>query len=188
MDLVQQLATIGRNEWLSFIIIAFAIFFLIVEVIERFDVLAKKTGLESKSSKRFKKIEQDILDIKNEQENLELKIQETNQTFEDRQRERMEVSKNIQKGILDKLEVITQKLEKKDKLDLKKLRHSIVRAGEEAVFEGKISIRALKSLEEMYEEYSNTYHENGYVRTLMTKVRSLEVIGKLDENDEDIEE
>ena len=89
--------------------------------------------------------------------------------------------------ILAKLDVINEILEEKRKSDLKKLRHSIVRAGEEAVDKGEISIRGLRSLSELFEEYEQKYHANGYVKTLMVKVRALPVMGKLDENDEDIE-
>ena len=67
------------------------------------------------------------------------------------------------------------------------MRHSIVRAGEEAISNNCITIRQLKALEEMYEEYTNK-HGNGYVKTLMVKVRNVRIIGKLDENDEDINE
>ena len=89
--------------------------------------------------------------------------------------------------ILAKLDAINETLEEKKVSDLKKLRHSIVRAGEEAIDNECISIRRLKSLEELFEEYEQKYHANGYVKTLMVKVRALRVIGKLDENDEDIE-
>ena len=91
------------------------------------------------------------------------------------------------KTIIEKLDNISLSMEEHNRLNLKNLRHSIVRAGEEAISDGEISIRKLKSLEEMYDEYSNKYHANGYVKTLMNKVRQLEVIGALDENDEDIE-
>lgn len=89
--------------------------------------------------------------------------------------------------ILTSLKSITETLEEQKKTDLKKMRHSIVRAGEEAISNNYITIRQLKALEEMYEEYTNK-HGNGYVKTLMVKVRNVRIIGKLDENDEDINE
>lgn len=91
------------------------------------------------------------------------------------------------KAIDERLTCIQDNLERRDKADFKKLRYSIVRAGEEYVSVGKITIRQLKSLEEMFEEYHD-HHGNGYVNTLMRKVRALPVIGQLDENDEDIED
>ena len=84
------------------------------------------------------------------------------------------------------LACIQNKLEEREKAELKKLRYSIVRAGEEYVSAEKVTIRQLKVLEELFEEYHNT-DGNGYVTTLMRKVRALPVIGKLDENEEDIE-
>ena len=89
------------------------------------------------------------------------------------------------KSMGETLNCIQKKLEEREKVELSKLRYSIVRAGEEYVSTGSITIRQLKALEEMFEEYHGK-HGNGYVTTLMRKVRALPVIGKLDENDEDI--
>lgn len=91
------------------------------------------------------------------------------------------------KLIDDKLTSIQNNLSKREKADLKTLRYSIVRAGEEYVSIGRITIRQLRSLEELFEDYHDK-HGNGYVTTLMLKVRNLPVIGKLDENDNDIED
>ena len=85
-----------------------------------------------------------------------------------------------------KLSCIQDNLSKRDEVDLKNMRYQIVRAGEEYVSVGRITIRQLRSLEELFEDYHDK-HGNGYVTTLMRKVRSLPVIGKLDENDNDIE-
>lgn len=91
------------------------------------------------------------------------------------------------KLINEKLSCIQENLSKRDKADLKSMRYSIVRAGEEYISMGKITIRQLKVLEELFEDYHDK-HGNGYVTTLMRKVRALPVIGRLDENDNDIEE
>ncbi len=89
--------------------------------------------------------------------------------------------------ILDKLNDIQEDIKKREKSDFKKLRHSIVRAGEEAVTKKAIKIRELKSLEELYTDYHDNKHGNSYVSTLMAKVRLLPVEGKLDEDGNDIE-
>ena len=91
------------------------------------------------------------------------------------------------KLINDKLSCIQDNLTKRDKADLKSMRYSIVRAGEEYVSMGKITIRQLRALEELFEDYHDK-HGNGYVTTLMSKVRALPVIGRLDEDDNDIED
>lgn len=91
------------------------------------------------------------------------------------------------KLINDKLSCIQDNLIKRDKADLKSMRYSIVRAGEEYVSMGKITIRQLRALEELFEDYHDK-HGNGYVTTLMRKVRALPVIGRLDEDDNDIED
>ena len=84
------------------------------------------------------------------------------------------------------LQSILDKLDEQEKMEFSKLRFSIVRAGEEYLERGSITIRQLRSLEEMYEKYHNR-HGNSYVTTLMHKVRLLPVVGKLDENDNDVE-
>ena len=91
------------------------------------------------------------------------------------------------KLINDKLSCIQDNLTKRDKADLKSMSYSIVRAGEEYVSMGKITIRQLRALEELFEDYHDK-HGNGYVTTLMRKVRALPVIGRLDEDDNDIED
>jgi len=94
--------------------------------------------------------------------------------------------------IRQELKCIMNEQNETKKRELKKLRHSIVRSGEEAISNNCITIRRLKSLEELYDDYTSFKDENGkqangYVRSLMVKVRRLKVIGKLDENNEDIE-
>ena len=91
------------------------------------------------------------------------------------------------KEINEKLTCIQNNLNKNDLVGLKHIRYLIVRAGEEYVSKGEITIRQLRSLEEMFEDYHDK-HGNGYVTTLMRKVRTLPVIGKLDENDDDVVE
>ena len=83
------------------------------------------------------------------------------------------------KSIKDILLEIKSKIDENDKLELKNLRHKIVRAAEE------YTIRQLKALEELFEEYHKR-NGNSYVSTLMQKVRLLPVIGELDEDGNDI--
>lgn len=90
------------------------------------------------------------------------------------------------KAIIDTVKKIKDSMDDQEKSELKKLRYSLVRAGEEYVSKNQITIRQLRSLEEMYSDYRDQYKGNGYVTTLMHKVRDLTVIGKLDENEKDI--
>lgn len=92
--------------------------------------------------------------------------------------------------IISELGTIRDEQKDSKRRELKKLRHSIVRAGEEAISKDSITIRELRSLEELYTTYSEFKDDdgklaNGYVHTLMNKVRKLQVIGRLDENNED---
>lgn len=76
-------------------------------------------------------------------------------------------------------------MEENDRLELKNLRHKIVHAAEEYIANDKITIRQLKALEELFEEYHKR-NGNSYVTTLMQKVRLLPVIGELDEDGNDV--
>lgn len=83
---------------------------------------------------------------------------------------------------------IQDMLHKQDEYTLKSMRYDIVRACEEAILRGSITIREYASLQEMYDEYHEKRHGNGYVSSLMKKLEKIEIIGALDEHGEDIEE
>lgn len=85
--------------------------------------------------------------------------------------------KEIEKSLLE----IKDSLNEQKEVNLKQIRHTIVHTCEEALEKGEISINKLRSLEEMYEEYVDVFHGNGYVKTLVYKVRKLKVVGKLDD-------
>lgn len=73
------------------------------------------------------------------------------------------------------LSEIKNALDEQKEVNLKELRHEIVRSCELALKNNVISTSALCSLEEMYEEYKNVFHGNGYVKTLIEKVRKLDI-------------
>lgn len=103
---------------------------------------------------------------KDENENQEAVIQSHDNTL-----------KEIEKALLE----IKDSLNEQKEVNLKQIRHTIVHTCEEALEKGEISINKLRSLEEMYEEYVEVFHGNGYVKTLVYKVRKLKVVGKLDD-------
>lgn len=59
------------------------------------------------------------------------------------------------------------------------LRYTIAQACDEAIRQGEISAGKLESLEELYGEYVDVFHGNGYIKTMMKKVRELPVIGSI---------
>lgn len=84
--------------------------------------------------------------------------------------------------IQNALESIKKSLEEQKEVNLKQVRYTIVHTCEEALERGEISINKLRSLEEMYEEYIDIFHGNGYVKTLITRVRKeVKIVGKIDE-------
>lgn len=88
-----------------------------------------------------------------------------------------ETLKEIEKSLM----AIQKSLAEQKEVNLKQIRHTIVHTCEDALDKGEISINKLRSLEEMYDEYVEIFHGNGYVKTLVTRVRKLKIIGKLDD-------
>lgn len=64
----------------------------------------------------------------------------------------------------------TALVEQRD-VNLKQVRYTIIRICEEALERKEISTNKLRSLEEMYDEYVDIFHGNGYVKTLVKRVR-----------------
>lgn len=79
------------------------------------------------------------------------------------------------------LKSIQKSLDEQKEVNLKQIRHTIVHTCEDALDKGEISINKLRSLEEMYDEYVDVFHGNGYVKTLVMRVRKLKIVGKLDD-------
>ena len=75
-----------------------------------------------------------------------------------------------------KLDKLCKSVDEQKDVNLKQIRYTIVHTCEEALSKGEITSGKLKSLEEMYDEYTNIFHGNGYAKTLMEKVRALNVI------------
>lgn len=88
-----------------------------------------------------------------------------------------EVLKEVRES-LSRLEV---KFKEQEEVNLKQLRRDIVHICDEAIAVNRISAGKLKLLEELFEEYTEVFHANGYVKTLVVKARKVPVEGKLDE-------
>lgn len=80
--------------------------------------------------------------------------------------------------IKDSLEEIKKSLVEQKDVNLRQTRHTIVHTCEECLERGEISINKLRSLEEMYSEYIEVFHGNGYVKTLVERTRHLKIVGK----------
>ena len=76
---------------------------------------------------------------------------------------------------------INDSMEEQKGVTLAQLRHSIVRACREALVDGYISAAKLESLEGLFTQYVDVFNGNGYVHTLMEKVRELPVVGSLED-------
>lgn len=102
-------------------------------------------------------------DMKDKEENQETIIETHDKTLEE---------------IKDSLQEIKNSLNEQKEVNLKQLRHTIVQTCEECLDKGEISINRLRSLEEMYAEYINVFHANGYVKVLVERTRTLQIVGR----------
>lgn len=120
---------------------------------------------------------------------LFVNIKKKKDEFEELKDDMHEYTERVDK-LEGKIDNVIHMLEKQNDDKRIEMRHSIVRAGEEALSEGKISIRKWKALHEMYDIYHQPDEHgivgNGYVSTLMDKLDKLPIEGKLDENNNDI--
>lgn len=96
------------------------------------------------------------------------------------QRKTIEKHEKMFSEVNESLKQITVSLEEQKAVNLRQLRYSIVRLCDDAVANQKISAGKLRALEEMYDEYTNIFQGNGYVKTMVVKARTLPVEGKLD--------
>ena len=188
MDNLQQLMDTVTSNWMTILVVILLFIYVFPDLANKLSFIKKWFGYETKLEKRLKTIEGELVKIKEVQDKYDEKLQNTNQKFQDQQTEHWQQSLVEKRGIWDKLDAIIEKLDKQDNSNFIKLRHEIVQAGEDALERGQITIRKLKSLEELYQEYHDTYDGNSYVQTLMVKVRALPVVGKLNEHGEDIED
>lgn len=85
------------------------------------------------------------------------------------------------KSINESLTKINKRLDEQSDVNLKQVRHTIVHTCYDAIAAGEIQVGKLKSLEEMFDEYLNVFHGNGYVKSLVERVRKLPVVGSLDD-------
>lgn len=99
----------------------------------------------------------------------------------EKQEKIIEVHEKTIEEIGKALTEIKKSLDEQKEVNLKQIRHTIVHTCEDALDKGEISINKLRSLEEMYDEYIEIFHGNGYVKTLVARVIELPIIGKLDE-------
>lgn len=97
------------------------------------------------------------------------------------QEEKIKEHEDAFQEIKEELKKVNKSLEEQKDVNLKQIRHTIVHTCEDALDKGEISINKLKSLEEMYDEYVDIFHGNGYVKTLVMRVRKLKIVGKMDD-------
>lgn len=95
-----------------------------------------------------------------------------------RQRDLLAEHEKILNDIKDSIQRIEDANQMQRDVDFKVIRHLIVGSCERALSHSHITESQLKDLEEMYQEYTDVFHGNGYVKGLMDRVRKLTVNGE----------
>ena len=75
---------------------------------------------------------------------------------------------------------IQSEMQEQVEVNRNQVKHSIVVACDKALSEGRISAGALESLMDLFSEYTDVFHGNGYVKALVDKVLRLPVTGRLE--------
>ena len=83
---------------------------------------------------------------------------------------------NTLKDIKNSLQEIKNSLNEQKEVNLKQLRYTLVQTCEDCLEKGEISTNRLRSIEEMYSEYVDVFHANGYVKVLVERVRDLKIV------------
>ena len=78
------------------------------------------------------------------------------------------------------LATIQSEMQEQVEVNKNQVKHSIVVACDKSLSEGRISASALESLMELFEEYTDVFHGNGYVKAMVDKVLRLPVTGRLE--------
>lgn len=122
--------------------------------------------------------------VKDENEEMRATVDGHELKFKELKEQLDRMSQDISQQFCD----IKIALNEQNETKVKELRHSITITGENALANGRMSIRQWKSLHEMFNEYSNKYKQNSYVESLIKKVdQDVEIIGRLDEHGNDID-
>ncbi|MBR1559809.1 MAG: hypothetical protein IJ646_06180 [Clostridia bacterium] len=104
------------------------------------------------------------------------KLKEENEKLASMVKEHDETLKQINEALSE----IKQALQDQSEYDLKQIRHTIIMSCYEALTAGEIQFEKHKSLEEMFEEYTEKFHGNGYVADLMERVKNVPIVGSPD--------
>lgn len=146
-DIILALSTVSAGTVLKWIVIFGAMIGAII-------------GASVKGYKMFEKLRK----YENKKDELEDFIKQTKDDISELKNRYVELA-----------EFVKQIKEESNKIDQIKLRHSIVRACEEAIENGYITLEALKAIDELYEVYHGILNGNSYAEDLVKIVHTLPV-------------
>lgn len=136
-----------------------------------FEKIKKLLKLYSKRHDEEQEIDETLSKVKNYEQdlqNLNKNISQLQENYQSISQKHTEMSKSI--------EQLIQCQEDNRKVSSLQVRHNIVRACNDAIQLQEISSSELKSLEELYQMYTEVLHMNSYVTTLMKAVRKLPIV------------
>lgn len=79
------------------------------------------------------------------------------------------------------LKRIDEKIDTEADVHMRSLKHTITTKCNRAIKEEEILMSELRSIEEMYEDYTNIYHGNSWAHTLVEKARNLPIVYDIDD-------
>ena len=83
--------------------------------------------------------------------------------------------------IHDDIKKVAEKIDTEADVHMRSLKHTITSKCNRAIKDGEILMSELRSIEEIYDDYSNIYHGNSWAHVLVEKARKLPIIYDLDD-------
>lgn len=98
--------------------------------------------------------------------------------------DKLEEHDEVLAEIRECLEKMNKSLDDQMKINYEYLKHSIVISCQRAIDRNYITTEELQSLEEMFKEYVEIYHGNGYVKGMIIKARKVPILCVTEKTDD----
>ena len=126
-------------------------------------------GVVGNFVKKFIKLIDKYHDTQEEKKDIVAKLDEQNDKFSKAISDLADSVNNLN----HRLDYIQDKLHVQEEVNLKQIRNDIITICDEAIISEKISERKFQLLNELFDEYTNVFHSNGYVADSVKKVKVL---------------
>ena len=180
--MIKEIIELFQIDWKSFISSLCILIVAFMTIYKMYNSICEHLGLETKFSKDKKEQKELLMHTSTALHNLESRHNEEYTQLLNLLNEFARHSDERDTDLTNKIESVlahnVERDKRRDYISAMQIRHSLVRACEEAIFNGKLSSSTLRSIEDLYEVYSRPEYlnMNSYVTDLIKQVRALDVV------------